>query len=60
MIFNFSPMTPIKWKRALILWFLNKAKTIASNDTIYKKEIIKLKRIVHKNSYTKKFVDDVI
>ena len=52
-------MTPIKWKRDLILWLLNRAKFIASTDTIYKQEIINLKEKFIKNGYPKKFVDDV-
>ena len=53
-------MTPIKLKKALILWFLNRAKAIASTDTIYKQKIANLKTKFIKNGYLKKFVDDVI
>ena len=59
-ILNFSAITPIKWKRALILWFMNRAKIIASTDTIYKQQITNLKEKFIKNCYPKKFVDDVI
>ena len=27
-ILNFSSMTPIEWKRSLIVWFLNRAKVM--------------------------------
>ena len=59
-ILNFSAVTPIKWKRALILWFLNRAKIIASTDAIFKQEITNLKEKFMKNGYPKKFVDDII
>ena len=57
-ILNFSSMTPIKWKRSLISWFLNRAKTISSSDAIYKEEITNLEEKF--NSYPKKFVDKII
>ena len=53
-------MTPIKRKRALILWFSSKAKIITSNDFSYKQEIKNLKEKSIKSGYLKKFVDDVI
>ena len=59
-ILNFSSMAPIKWKRALILWFLNRAKTISSSDALYKQEITNLKEKFAKNGYPKKFVDEII
>ena len=59
-ILNFSSVAPIKWKRALILWFLNRAKTISSSDALYKQEIINLKEKFVKNGYPKKFVNEII
>ena len=32
---SFSEITSTKWKWALILWFLNRAKIIAPTDIIY-------------------------
>ena len=52
-------MTPIKWKRDLVLWFLNRAKIKASTDTIYKQEITNFKEKFRKSCYPNKFVDDV-
>ena len=43
LIENLSAITPIKWKRALILWFLNRAKIIASTVTIYKQDFTNIK-----------------
>ena len=57
-IFNFSSMTPIKWKRSLKSCCLNRAKTISSSDAIYKEEITNLEEKF--NSYPKKFVDKII
>ena len=59
-ILNFSAVAPIKWKRALILWFVNRARIIASTHNIYKQEITSLKEKFFKNGYPKKFVDDII
>ena len=59
-ILNFSAVAPTKWKRALILWFVNRARIIASTHEIYKQEIINLKEKFLKNGYPKKFLDDVI
>ena len=59
-ILNFSAIIPIKWKKALVLWFLDRAKIIASTDTIYKQEITNLIEKFIINCYLKKFFDDVI
>ena len=59
-ILNFSAVAPTKWKRALILWFVNRARIIVSTHKIYKQEITNLKEKLFKNGYPKKFVDDVI
>ena len=59
-ILYFSAITPTKQKRALILQFLNRAKIIASTNTIYKQEIANLKKKLIKNCYPKKFIDAVI
>ena len=59
-ILNFSTITPTKWKRALILWFLNRIKIIASTDAIYKQDITNFKEKFIKKCYPKKFTDDVI
>ena len=40
---NFSAVAPTSWKRALILWFMNRAKIIASTPKIYEKELKNLK-----------------
>ena len=59
-ILNFSSVTPIKSKRSLILWFLNRAKTVSSSDIMYKQKIIKLKEKLANNGYPIKFFDDVL
>ena len=59
-ILNFSAVAPTSWKRALILWFMNRAKIIASTPKIYEKEITNLKEKFFKNGYPIKFVNDVI
>ena len=53
-------MAPTKWKRALILWFLNKARIIAYTDKIYQQEITNLKEKFLKKCCPNKFVNDVI
>ena len=40
-VLNFSSIAPLKWKRSLVLWFLNRAKKLSSNNTIYNKEVLK-------------------
>ena len=44
----------------MVLWFLNRAKTISSSDAIYKQEITNLKEKFAKNGYPKKFVDETL
>ena len=59
-ILNFSAVAPTKWKRALILWFKNRTRTIAPSRKIYEKEITNLKEKFFKNGYPIKFVNGVI
>ena len=47
-ILNFSAVAPIKWKRALILWFVNRTRIIASTYKIYKQKITHLKEFFFK------------
>ena len=53
-------MEPTKWKRALILWFVNKARITDFTHKIYKHEITNLKEMFYLKHYPKEFVDDVI
>ena len=59
-ILNFTSMTPIKWKRSLILWFLNREKVVSSSDTILQKRNCKTERNMARNGYPMKFVDYVL
>ena len=53
-------MAPTKCKRALILWFVNRTRTIACRHKIYKQEFTNLKEKFFKNGYPKKFINDII
>ena len=59
-VLNFSSIAPLKWKRSLVLWFLNRAKKLSSNNTIYKKEVVKLKEKFLRNNYPEKFFTDIL
>ena len=47
-------------EKSSILWFVNRARIIASTHKIYKQEITNLREKFFKNGYPMKFVDDVI
>ena len=56
---NTNLITNSKWKRALILWFLNRAKNYSFNWYNFQTRNHKLKWKVQKNGYPMKFVGDV-
>ena len=55
-VLKFSSTEPLKWKRSLVLWFLNRAKKLSSNNTIYNNEVLKLKEKFLRNNYPEKFL----
>ena len=42
-ILNFSSVAPTEWEKALIPWFVKRARIVASTHKIYKQEITNLK-----------------
>ena len=44
----------------MILWFLNRSKTVFSSNAIYKQQILKLKEKITNNNYPIQFFNDTI
>ena len=57
-ILNFSAVAPTKWKRALLLWFVNKARIIDFTHIIDKLKITNLKEKLFFNCYPTKIVNN--
>jgi len=57
---NFEAICPLKWKSALILCMLHRAKSICSNDILFFAEVNKLKSIFMANNYTGRFFDKIL
>ena len=59
-LLNYSAVAPPQWKRALITWFINRAKAVCTTDIAFREEIVKLVDIFGKNGYPKRFIDKVV
>ena len=60
LLLNFNAFCPLKWKSGLILRFLNRAKLICSNISLFEQEIEKLKTMFKANDYPGRFFDKIL
>ena len=60
LLLNFNAFCPLKWKSGLILCFLNRAKLICSNISLFEQEIEKLKTMFKANDYPGRFFDKIL
>ena len=60
LLLNFNAFCPLKWKSGLILCFLNRAKLICSNISLFQQESEKLKTMFKANDYPGRFFDKIL
>ena len=55
-LFNFSAMRPVAWKRCIILVSLNRGKLICSSPKLFNEEVNNLRWMFQKNGYKRTFL----
>ena len=58
-LLNFDALSPVTWKKGVILGALNRAKIICSTRVLFLSGVEKLKTMFFKNEYSMKFFDKV-
>ena len=52
---NYHARAPTMWKTSLAKWFIHRADRVCSNESLFQREISKLKEIFHDNGYPEWF-----